>query len=317
VDIDAVLGRLSRSERTKRVVAGILRAYVRYVPCPWGKRELWARVIAPYFQWDAHDFVARTIFGARMQGNTSDLIQNYIYHFGVWEPGLTAWATNRLGPGDTVIDVGANIGYFSLLSSIAVGPTGRVVAIEASPRIFRLLTANIQLNRLSNVRCVNVAASDKKGTVELFRGSTANCGETTTRPDLGFELEGTVGAVPLSEILTAEECAAVRLVKVDVEGAEHSVVAGMRRLLLEGPRELEVVVEVDPRILESPGTRVQDLVREFRSAGFDAYVLENDYWAENHIAPRRFGDFRRLQESDPRSEAHLLFTRLSPPHGEH
>lgn len=73
----------------------------------------------------------------------------------------------RLKPGDVFVDVGANIGYFSLLASKLVGPGGRVVAIEASPEVFDLLRRNLELNKAHNVRAVNVAISDREGSLQL------------------------------------------------------------------------------------------------------------------------------------------------------
>ena len=88
-----------------------------------------------------------TRFGGVMQGNTQDLIQRYLYWFGVWEPQLTCWIKSRLPPRRVFVDVGANIGYYSLLAASLVGDDGQVVAIEASPSIYRLLCNNLELIR--------------------------------------------------------------------------------------------------------------------------------------------------------------------------
>ena len=75
----------------------------------------------------------------------------------------TAWTRSRIKPGGLVIDVGAHTGYFTLLASQLEGPTGRVVAIEASPAFHQALTANIEANGRGNVRTVNAAVSDAPG----------------------------------------------------------------------------------------------------------------------------------------------------------
>src|SRR4051794_26991463 len=94
----------------------IARAWIRYAPSSFGKRWLWARC------WRHYAFRSRTIFGAKITGDTADLIQRYIYFFGVWEPDITAWLRSALKPGDCFVDVGANIGYYTLLASQVVGP---------------------------------------------------------------------------------------------------------------------------------------------------------------------------------------------------
>ena len=90
--------------------------------------------------------------------------------FGIWEPNLTNFVQQRLRVGDTFVDVGANLGYYSLLASKLVGALGHVVAIEASPAIAAHLTKNLHLNNATNVRVVNAAAADRAGTLALYRG---------------------------------------------------------------------------------------------------------------------------------------------------
>ena len=81
-----------------------------------------------------------------MHGHTADLIQRYVYYFGVWEPTISQWFKGYVRPGDIVVDVGANIGWYTLLAAQRVGPEGQVVAIEASPTIAEHLRANLALN---------------------------------------------------------------------------------------------------------------------------------------------------------------------------
>src|SRR5262249_10578177 len=130
-------------ERFKSLLIPLIRAYVRYTPRTIDKRLFWSKVVNPHFAWQSHEFVATTVFGTRLAGNTIEILQQYVYYFGMWEPNLTRWIWERLRPGDTFIDVGANIGYFSLLAAKRVGATGRVVAIEASPKIFSALQCNL------------------------------------------------------------------------------------------------------------------------------------------------------------------------------
>lgn len=113
------------------------RTFIRFAPFGAGKRAFWTRVVEPYLAWHPHKFMARTVFRSRIAGDTRDILHQYIYYFGVWEPHLTNWIGQQLAPGDTFIDVGANVGYFSLLASRLVGKSGVVVAIEPSPTILR------------------------------------------------------------------------------------------------------------------------------------------------------------------------------------
>jgi len=284
---DDFLYRLSQSPRARGILTPLARAYLRYVPGTLAKELLWDRVVNPYLAWQSHSFVARTRFGRRLAGNTKDMIQQYIYFFGVWEPQLTDWISKRLRPGDTFIDVGANIGYYSLLGSKLVGETGSVVAIEASPRIFRELEANLVRNHALNVRSVNIAASDRAGKVRLFRGPEHNFGETSMFEFPGFQPEGEVEAAPLGAILKPGEMSSARLIKIDVEGAEAAVLPGLIPLLSSSRPDLELIVEFHPQFLTAPGSSADELVKRFSAIGFQAYRLQNDYWPLSYFRDRR------------------------------
>jgi FkbM family methyltransferase len=267
--------------------------YVRYFPFSVGKRALWARVIDPHFAWNSHPFVASTLFGMKMKGDAKEILQQCIYYFGVWEPQITAFVRRRLALGDTFVDVGANIGYYSLLASQLVGKTGTVVAIEASPTTFKDLQTNLELNDVSNVRAVNVAASDSKGVAKIYRGHEHHIGLTTMLECRGFDLECEVRAAPLSAILKPEELKGARLVKVDVEGAECSVVSGMGSLIEKGRTDAEIIIEIAPELLKSQGKTPDDVLRPFLDAGYHAYQLDNDYTPQGFIPlPREKRPYR-------------------------
>jgi FkbM family methyltransferase len=304
--LDQALYRLTKSLAARRLLTPLLRSYLRYFPGSPGKEALWRRVVNPYLAWQAYPFVARTVFGRRIAGDTRDMIQQYVYYFGVWEPDLTAWISRQLRPGDVFVDVGANVGYYSLLAATLVSNTGAVIAIEASPTVFRQLEANLARNRAVNVRAVNVAASDQRGQVQLFRGPEHNLGETSVFQAPGFAPDGTVAAAPLGDILLPEELSRARLVKMDVEGAEAAVLAGFAPLLSACRRDLELIVELHPQYLTQPGRTAADLVQLMKDAGFCAYRIENDYWP---VRPP--SDLRRpvRLQSPLQSETALVFSR--------
>jgi FkbM family methyltransferase len=104
-----------------------------------------------------------------------------ILHFGTWEPNITHVISGILQEGDVFVDVGANIGYHSLLGSKLVGSTGSVVAIEPVPDTFAMLLDNLRLNSCSNVRAVNVAVSDCPHKMPLYSlFGDFNCGAVTS-----------------------------------------------------------------------------------------------------------------------------------------
>ncbi len=271
-----------------------VRAFIRFTPPSSAKENLWQRVVDPYLAWRDHRFVAGTRAGL-MAGTTSDILQQYLYYFGNWEPHVTGFIRRRLQPGDGFVDVGANIGYFSLFAARQVGPTGRVVSVEASPEIFASLAANLTRNG-SNIRALNFAASDQPGRLELFAGDDGNCGSSTIAGAPGATAKFEVEAAPLDTLLAPDEIAKARLIKVDVEGAEAAVVAGMRSLLTQGRSDREFIVEIHPDRLARLGRTVDDVIKPFLDAGFHAYFIENDYDATAYLWPDEPGKLRRLCE---------------------
>ncbi|MFE2583687.1 FkbM family methyltransferase [Streptomyces sp. NPDC059378] len=261
------------------------RRYVRDAPGSLGKGRLAARHLNPYLRDHPRRRVVETRSGARFAVDTRDLIQRYLYLFGVWEPHLTSWLRRRLRPGDCFVDVGANVGVFSVLASQLVGDTGRVVAIEASPDFHRRLSQQCRLNGCRNVRAVNAAVSDGHRTLTFVLASSANTGANSIVPyDGPAESTFDIAARPLPELLEPAEIAAARVVKIDVEGAEGSVVRGLAPLLDRLRPDAEICVEVTPERMARLGDSPAELLRTMTDAGFHVYRLANDYAAESYPA---------------------------------
>jgi FkbM family methyltransferase len=218
---------------------------------------------------------AQTYFGATIECDLSDLLQRCIYHFGVWEPHISALIESRLRAGDIFCDVGANIGYDSLLGSSVVGPTGKVIAIEASPTIYGRLLNNLRLNRVANVETVQVAITTELGEIPIYRGHEWNSGTASTIESRGHELEAMVRGLPLQDALSAEDRKHLRLVKIDVEGAELPILRQLADSIGEYSAELEVIVEVTPDA--ATNADLQDVFDRFRTRGFSAWAVPNSY----------------------------------------
>jgi FkbM family methyltransferase len=178
---------------------GVLRSYVRWAPGP-GKRALVARLVEPRLATRPHAFTARTIHGARLRGDQRWVMPRRIYWFGVWEPLLSAWIERRLHPGDVFVDVGANMGYTSLLAARAVGPGGAVVAFEPAPETFAKLTGNLALNPSANVRAVQAAVGARETCVPFYRAPWNDAESSTVAGD-GREAAGELSAAALAAML--------------------------------------------------------------------------------------------------------------------
>lgn len=249
-----------------------VRTYVRYAPGAFAKRALWKR-----FGWHPHGYSVSTRDGVQMTGNATDFVQNRIYYFGIWEPHLTAWLKSILQPGDTFVDVGANVGYFTLLASKIVGPKGRVISIEACPSIYEHLVKNISLNKLTNVVSLNRAITDACGRVEIFRAANHNLGASSLLSASDSVSEGFVEAATLSDVLAENGGLSARAIKIDVEGAESSVVTGMLPLSRFLHPQLEIAMELSNERTPTGARNACEIVAAFRQSGFVPMMLQNDY----------------------------------------
>lgn len=150
--------------------------------------------------------------------------------YGTWEPKVTKAVTEAVEPGMTVIDVGAHIGYYTLLFAKCVGPTGSVFSFEPVPRNFALLEKNVQVNNLRNVRLVNEAVFSRAASITInVPEEQPNPGSGSMKCQEGAE-HYEVDATSLDDFC---EESGVRpdILKIDVEGAEYDVLVGAQQTI--------------------------------------------------------------------------------------
>jgi FkbM family methyltransferase len=247
----------------------------------------------------------KTAFGAIMCCSPRDLIQRQIIDFGFWEPNQTVWIAETLGEGDVFVDIGANVGYYSLLAARAVGETGAVVAVEASRSTFETMERNIALNSFKNIRMVNKAASDAPGVLKLYGLHASNTGRTTTLGDRGLPESGEVEAAPIDQILTADEIGRVKLIKLDIEGAEPPILLRILNTLDLYPADMKIITEV------TRDDRTWDAVFALMKAhDFATYYIENFYTTRWYLNWRRFKPPARIDDST-HTQFDVIFSRQS------
>ena len=206
----------------------------------------------------------------------------YAYYWGRCGDVLHQTVLRRfLKPGDTYIDVGANIGFHSMFASRIVAGAGKVLSFEPHPETFRLLTAHLAINRISNVCAHNVALGDAPGEALLSEASETHSGTATLR-----SAGSAVRSMPIrieqgDALLGAVEFGGDAFLKVDVEGFELRVLRGLSRTLA---RINTAYVEVTPEWLASQGVSATELYREMARHDFTAY-LPRLHWKWNLFAP--------------------------------
>ena len=245
----------------------------------------------------------QTYFGATMECDLADFIPQYLYHFHVWEPHISVAIQTLLRPGETFCDIGANIGYYTLLASSLVGPQGRVIAIEPSRLSIARLQRNLSLNSPSNVRVVPAAVSSERGTVSIYRRSKTNTGMDTTVPTQGADKVCEAECYMLSEILTDEERSRLGIIKIDIEGGEPPILRQLIGQLDAYPRHFHILVEM------SDAPENIELFTCILRAGFKAFAIPNSYDLVRGYLELRSINAPVPIDSPPVSQQDVLFTR--------
>lgn len=190
-----------------------------------------------------------------------------------YEPEVTAVVRRLLRPGMGVLDLGANIGYFTLLAAALVGPSGHVLAVEPNPANARLLEASRRLNGFTHVTVLQAAAGLETGLLVLH---TAHSNGTTSDPPAAPEaLLGatTVPCVPVDALLPAGR--RIDLIKADVEGAEPKALRGCAGMIL---RDRPVIVsEFSPDLMPGiSGVSGPEYLHWLIAQGYRLGVIEPD-----------------------------------------
>jgi FkbM family methyltransferase len=169
----------------------------------------------------------------------------------------------------TIFDIGANIGYFSLISGRQVGEKGKVFAFEPAPKNFSLIRMNIEVNGFSNIIPVAKAVSNCSGKQKLFLASDP--GEHSLSDYVGTEFIE-VDVTSVDEFVRSQNLS-VDLIKMDVEGSEMRVLEGMAETIAKNPY-LKIITEFSPHHLESRGCVPAAFLERLMGYGFKLHVID-------------------------------------------
>ena len=203
-------------------------------------------------------------------GISSELIM-----FKTHEPLTTKLLSKELKKGMTCLDVGGNIGYYTLLESNIVGNDGKVIAIEPSPPNFKHLKKNLSIQDAKNVDAYNFAAGDVDGEVNFLVYQESN-GSFTIPDGETTDLPGELIKVPakrMDTFLNELNIEHVDFVRMDVEGYEHHIIEGMKNIIKNSKPMFQIEVHVT--LLGKEGTK--KFLKEFQDYGYEAkYYVPRD-----------------------------------------
>ena len=168
--------------------------------------------------------------GGYVLADLSDLMGQAAYYFGDQDPGLTWICRQLVNEGDTVVDIGANIGVMTLLLSRIVGNTGVVYSFEPNPPIYAALAAALERNKVSNTQLQSNALGREPGTLELLvPNDNAGAGSLIRNSSAADCHRVTVRLETFDHFVSEHGLSKIHLIKMDVEGFEEQVLQGARR----------------------------------------------------------------------------------------
>jgi len=177
----------------------------------------------------------------------------------------------------TVLDVGAHHGFYTLLASLRVGPTGKVIAFEPSPRERKRLKHHIKMNNCKNVRIEPSAVGASRGQATLFlvEGAEDYCNSLRPPATKAQTISLPTQVISLDEFLGNSAISAVDFIKLDVEGSELDALKGAAKLLATHPRPV-LMVEVYDLRTEPWGYHAREIVQVLSQGGYEWFSLLDD-----------------------------------------
>lgn len=214
---------------------------------------------------------------------------------GEWEPFETLLVDRMLSPGDVFVDIGANIGWYTIIGAAKVGPAGRVYAFEPEPLNHALAARNIARNGLKNVTLERIAISDARGEAALFL-SEDNLGDHRLYQSGDARPSETVPTVTLGEYFAARP-GPVRLIKIDAQGSEGKIFAGIPDDFVRRHDVGAFIIEYWPGALFAAGATPEALIAKLKALELQCFVIQEPFKGLDPIdldvlLRRAYGDLR-------------------------
>jgi FkbM family methyltransferase len=258
----------------RRLIGWAVAWRLKHLRISVGDAEYWA---ARFKAWPAIFSsleVQRTLElsnGTRMEVGIVDAVERTILTTGKWDEKVATILRSCLHPGNTFVDIGANVGYFTLMASEIVGDQGTVVACEPSVRALRKLSRHLWLNQTRNVFLIASAVGRQAGTNRISLATESNIGGTSIERD-GKEIENweLISVRRLDDICT-EMNIAPSLIKIDVEGYEFEALRGAEQTL----RTFHpvVVCELTNQFLKDFGASAEQLMSFMEGLGYHCFLI--------------------------------------------
>lgn len=218
--------------------------------------------------------VANSIYGTKFKFKSKDAVGRAIYKDKHYEPILTKFVLEKIsyGPTDLIIDVGANLGWYSINIS-KFYPNNKIFAFEPDDINFAILNENIKLNNSSNITAINKAVAQKNDKLTLYKYPEKNLGRHSLLQDNTLKQQQiVVDTVSIDEFITKNHLIdhKIKLIKIDVEGYEYQVLLGCIKSL---PKIEYILHEFSPKIMQQHNISPEQLIKLLLDNNFEPFTF--------------------------------------------
>lgn len=230
-----------------------------------------------YFGFHKHIFAPYKLFSGikteiiykkniRLKIHLDDWIQQQVYFLGDYERPEIDYISQYLKSGNVFVDIGANIGLFSLNASKIVGDKGKVISFEAFSSNYRQFKNNIEINNFKNIISENKAISNQNSTVEiLYNEGDHNIGMASSFLK-NFTSKEIVESITLDDYASNNSIEKIDLIKIDIEGGEYNAILGMTKILSDS--KPQVLIEINHQTLQDSGRTEKEIIDLFNQFNY-------------------------------------------------
>jgi len=233
-----------------------------------------------------YDTVLAEVQGKKMYLDLSDRVHcEILYTRGIWEKDVTAYLMKLIESGMVVVDIGANVGYYTLLAAEKVADHGKVFAFEPEPSRYTLLEKNVGVNGLKNVILVQKAVSHKTGTARLYLDPRHNKGDHRLFDSFDGRESVVVETTSLDDFFK-DKGHFIHVIKMDIQGAEMAALEGMADSI-NRHHDLTLITEFWPDGMKAFGFSPTEFLDTLIGHGFHLYILNDQTQSIKEIEPEQ------------------------------
>jgi len=223
---------------------------------------------------------------------------------GIFDPIETSFVKNELKKDQIVLDIGAGVGYYTLLFADIVGENGKVFAFEPEPKNYNLLKKNVKLNNYKNIILKNLAVSNVTGKTKLYISDYPFM--HSILPSSSSKNSIKIPSIKLDDFFKDKDIRKkISFIKVDTEGYDLQVLHGGNKLLEEN-NYLKLIIEFNPSPVEKAGSSSLDLLNFLKIKGFSINYVNHE---KERIEPvDNFAELEKKYQS-PRNFTNLICTK--------